>query len=299
MDLRQLRYFVSVAEAGSISVASRTVRVAQPALTRQIHALESELRTQLFTRVPRGVELTEAGEQFLIDAKSILDDVQLAQQKVHRTSSGQLGSLSIALPTRQHLPKEIGDILREFVNRTPGVTITLSHLLSDVQLGLLASGRLDAGFLLFRPENDQSFEGIPVFSEKTLLAYPSHWKWGQNAPSRLKDVQGVDFVWSPRSNAPAWHDALIHCFFKADFTPTPTAFGTDAGAVLTLVSAGIGCAIVSETARKIAPEGVHFCELLDLDVVHHYELVWKKENRSAALRRFIETATSALSAQKL
>ncbi|WP_329958071.1 LysR substrate-binding domain-containing protein [Klebsiella pneumoniae] len=81
---------------------------------------------------------------------------------------------------------------------------------TEVQLSKIAEGELDAGFLLFRPLNDPLFAGIPVFKEKMLLAYPTEWKWPDNKePRYLRELQNLDFIWLPRTAAPAWHDRLL------------------------------------------------------------------------------------------
>lgn len=102
--------------------------------------------------------------------------------------------------------------------------------------------------------NDPLFAGIPVFKEKMLLAYPTEWKWPDNKePRYLRELQNLDFIWLPRTAAPAWHDRLIHCFYDAGFTPRSVMHGVDAVSMLTLVSAGMGCTIVAEGMRHLAP----------------------------------------------
>ncbi|WP_206995767.1 LysR family transcriptional regulator [Trinickia mobilis] len=291
MDLRQLRYFVAVAERGSISVAAQAVHIAQPALTRQMQALEEELGTSLFERTTRGVSLTDAGKQLLADANRLLDDTAAAKERAQRAGRGEIGQLSIALPVMQSLAPMIADILRNYRREVPGVSLTLRHLLSETQLGWLSSGQLDAGFLLFRPADDPAFEGIPIYSEKLLLAYPADWSWEDGKPKSLRDLNAVEFIWLPRNAAPAWHDKLIHCFFNAGFVPRTSVLGVDAPSMLTLVAAGMGCTVLPESAKHIAPSSVAFMEIPDLNIIQHWELVWRADNRSTALRRFIEVVS--------
>ncbi|HDR9173065.1 TPA: LysR family transcriptional regulator [Burkholderia vietnamiensis] len=292
MDLRQMRYFVAVAECRSISVAARLVHVAQPALTRQMHALEEELGTSLFDRTTRGVSLTDAGKQLLADATKLLDDAATAMDRVRRAGRGEIGHLSIALPIRQAAAPEIAGILKTFRREVPGVSITLSHLLSEAQLKLLSTGQLDAGFLLFRPEDDSSLNGIPVCSKQLLLFYPADWQWERGKPESLRDLNDVDFIWVQRSAAPAWHDSLVHCFFDAGFVPKVSAHGVDAGSMLTLVSAGMGCTVLPEMATSAVPKSVACMRVPDLDVVHKWEFVWRKDRCSSVLRRFIDVVTA-------
>lgn len=297
MDLRQLRYFVAVAQHGSISVAAQAVHIAQPALTRQMQALEEELETALFERTTRGVNLTDAGKQLLTDANRLLDDTAAAKERAKRAGRGEIGHLSIALPVVQTLAPMTAEVLRNYRCEVPGISLTLHHLLSDSQLNLLSSRQLDAGFLLFRPPDDPAFEGIPIFSEKMLLAYPVGWQWERGKPQFLRDLNDVEFVWLPRNAAPIWHDKLIHCFFNAGFIPKASVHGVDAGSMLTLVAAGMGCTVLPESVRKIAPETVAFMEIADLNITQHWELVWRKENRSSLLRRFIDVVSSYFAVQ--
>lgn len=296
MDLRQLRYFAAVARHGSISLAAQAVHIAQPALTRQVQALEDELGTLLFERTTRGVTLTDAGRQLLEDADKLLEDAAAAAQRAQRAGRGEIGRLSIALPVMQNLSPTIAQVLKRYRQEVPGVGITLHHLLSDVQLGQIADGRLDAGFMLFRPLDEPSFQGVPVFSERMLLAYPAEWQWpGGKRPKTLKDLQDLDFIWLPRAAAPAWHDRMIHCFFNAGFVPRTTVQGVDAASMLTLVAAGMGCTVLPEGARSRAPETVAFMTLSDLTLRQNWELVWRGDRCSSVLRRFIDVVSASRS----
>ncbi|WP_391487356.1 LysR family transcriptional regulator [Leclercia tamurae] len=289
MELRQFRYFTAVAKLGSISQAAQELHIAQPALTRQIQKLEENLGVLLLERTGRGVTLTDAGAQFLKDAEKLLDDATTARERAIRASRGECGNISLALPVIQNAAPSITTLLKEFKKEAPHVGITLHHLISEVQLARIAEGQLDAGFLLFRPQNDPLFEGVPVYKEKMLLACPADWTWPDNKkPQYLRDLQDLDFIWIPRTAAPAWHDRLIHCFFDAGFTPRSVMQGVDAVSMLTLVSAGMGCTIVAEGTRHLAPPNVTFSTLLDLNIEQEWELVWRKNRCSEVLKRLIK-----------
>ena len=288
MELRQFSYFTTVAKLGSISQAAKELHIAQPALTRQIQKLEDDLGVLLLERTGRGVTLTDAGTQFWLDAEKLLDAAGAARERASRASRGESGNISLALPVIQNAAPSITSLLRKFKNEVPHVGITLHHLVSEVQLKKIAEGQLDAGFLLFRPQNDPSFEGIPIFKERMLLAYPSEWRWPDNKkPQYLRELQDLDFIWIPRTAAPAWHDRLIHCFFKAGFTPRSVMHGVDAVSMLTLVSAGMGCTIVAEGTQHLAPPNVTFSTLVDLDLIQEWELVWQKNRCSEVLKKLI------------
>ncbi|EPY4142900.1 LysR substrate-binding domain-containing protein [Klebsiella pneumoniae] len=207
---------------------------------------------------------------------------------VREQTRQSLLNLKAVLEQSQNAAPPITTLLKKFKKASPLVGITLHHLISEVQLSKIAEGELDAGFLLFRPLNDPLFAGIPVFKEKMLLAYPTEWKWPDNKePRYLRELQNLDFIWLPRTAAPAWHDRLIHCFYDAGFTPRSVMHGVDAVSMLTLVSAGMGCTIVAEGMRHLAPSNVSFVVLEDLNIVQEWELVWRKDRCSEVLKSLI------------
>ncbi len=136
-------------------------------------------------------------------------------------------------------------------------------------------------------------------------AYPTHSLYALYFPSKfrnpkvrsfidflveenqLRELQNLDFIWLPRTAAPAWHDRLIHCFYDAGFTPRSVMHGVDAVSMLTLVSAGMGCTIVAEGMRHLAPSNVSFVVLEDLNIVQEWELVWRKDRCSEVLKSLI------------
>lgn len=298
MDLRQLRYFIAVAEHSSISLAAQAVHIAQPALSRQMQALEEEVGVLLMERTGRGVRLTDAGTQLLRDARQLLEDSVGLKERAQRASRGETGHLSIAVPVMQSISPVIAAMIRNFHQDSPGVALTLHHLLSDEQLKMLSDGRLDAGFLLFRPANDRLLDGLPVFSDRMLLAYPADWKWLRRRVKWLKDLQDIPFIWLPRTAAPTWHDQLIHAFFDAGFVPRTSVHGMDAGSMLSLVAAGLGCTVLPESAKQRAPDTVAFAELKDLTIRQNWEFVWRKDRCSESLKRFIDLTADHLSQQR-
>lgn len=229
---------------------------------------EEDLRVTLFNRTGRGVQLTDAGSQFLVDAEILINNVTVIKERAVRASRGECGNISLALPVIQNAAPPITTLLKKFKKASPLVGITLHHLISEVQLSKIAEGELDAGFLLFRPLNE--------------------WKWPDNKePRYLRELQNLDFIWLPRTAAPAWHDRLIHCFYDAGFTPRSVMHGVDAVSMLTLVSAGMGCTIVAEGMRHLAPSNVSFVVLEDLNIVQEWELVWRKDRCSEVLKSLI------------
>jgi DNA-binding transcriptional LysR family regulator len=294
MELRHLKYFVAVTMHGSISQAARAVHIAQPALTRQIRDLEEELGLALFERRSHGIELTLAGRQFLVDATRILEEAAAAKERALRVNNGQIGTLSVAMTVQHGLLPIFSQTMLAFRTRMPGVSISLRQLLSGPQLEELRSGKLDAGFLLFRPRDDESLSGITLHREPLLLAVPCDSPLAKKPPRHLRELGGTEFIWFPRNASPGYHDQLIHCFRKGGFTPRVTQEGADNNALLCMVAAGLGCTILPAIASVNAPESVVFLELEDLDIQLPLELVWRSDNTSPALQRFVEVAQACV-----
>ena len=146
MDLRHLRTFVTVAEQRTVSKASLRLRIAQPALSRQIRDLERELGFLLFDRLPRGVRLSAAGKLFLNDARRILQDVDEAKRRAERIALGKAGTLRVGIAMALSWHGVVADSIGEFRRRQPDVELAVQHLLSVHQVDAVLSGRLDAGF---------------------------------------------------------------------------------------------------------------------------------------------------------
>ncbi|VWC75977.1 LysR family transcriptional regulator [Burkholderia lata] len=290
MELRQLKYFIAAAELGSISEASRSLYIAQPALTKQIQLLESEIGVPLLARLPRGVALTAAGKQFLAGAKRIIEEINLAKQQAVRASNGKIGNLSVGIAILHYLPPDVAATLKTFRDALPDVSISLRQVLSSPQIDMIRNGELDAGFLFFRPTSDESLRGLLFTKQRLVLAMPKEPSWTDNPPKRLSDLKGRNFVWFPRNATPLYHDQIIACFRKHGFVPNVVVEGIDNHALLTLVAAGMGCAVLPDLARGLALPQIEFVELEDLDLDMPLEFVWRADNDSPVLQQLIAIA---------
>lgn len=287
MELRQLRYFASVAREGSINKAARAHGLAQPALTKQLQRLEEELGVTLFERQSRGMTLTAAGAQFLYDTTRALEDLDAARQRAVEAASGRLGNLAIGLTILHQLLPVVAEILRQFREQSPDVSVSVRQVISGPQVDLIRSGELDAGFLYFRPMDDPALDGMLISTQQLALAVPNEPQWTDKPPRRLADLNGRDFLWIPRSVTAYYHDRLIAHFHGAGFMPKVVMEGTDNNSLLTLVTAGMGCAILPEQAAAHASASVRFSKLDDLDLQLPLELVWRRDNRSPIAQRLI------------
>src|SRR5262245_5803573 len=144
MELRHLRYFVAVGEEQHYGRAARRLRVAQPALSRQIQDLEDELGFQLFERLPRGVRLSAAGKLFLDDARRILQEVSEAVLRANRIATGLSGTLRVGFTENSSWRGVVPDSFRQFREQHPDAELQLQPDASLSQIDAIRSGRLDA-----------------------------------------------------------------------------------------------------------------------------------------------------------
>jgi len=288
MELRHLRYFMVVGEEQHYGRASRRLRVAQPALSRQIQDLEEELGFKVFDRLPRGVKLSAAGTLFLEDARRILQAVSEAIARAARVARGQSGTLRVGFPENASWHGVVPDSFRRFREQQPGVELELRPVASLEQLDAIRSGRLDAGFLNFMPKADPELEQLTVAAQKIELAVPRSHPLSKLKKLRLRDLADAPFIWFPRRANPAFYDRMMHeCFRGGLKAPHIIQEGFNEATILSLVSTGLGVGWVLGSARWRCPKTVVIRPVVDLKMPLTLALSWRRDNSSPSLARFI------------
>src|SRR6202050_1350877 len=171
MELRHLRYFMAVGEEQHYGRAARRLRVAQPALSRQIQDLEEEIGFDLFERLPRGVKLSAAGKLFLEDVRRLLQEVNEAVVRAGRVALGHSGTLRVGFTENASWQGVVPESFRRFRELHPDAELQLQPFSSLEQLDAIRSGRVDAGFV-FMPTSDSELELLPVAVQHIELAAP-------------------------------------------------------------------------------------------------------------------------------
>ena len=288
MELRHLRYFMAVGEEQHYGRAARRLRVAQPALSRQIQDLEEELGFKLFERLPRGVKLSAAGKLFLEDARRILQEVKEAATRAARVARGLSGTLRVGFTENASWHGVVPDSFRRFREQQPDAELQLQPAASLEQLEALRSGRLDAGFVNFMPKSDLELDQFPVAIHHVELAAPKRHALTKLKKLRLRDLTDVPFVWFPRWANPAFYDRLMHeCYRGGLKSPRIVQEGLNEATILSLVSSGLGVGWVVGTARWRSPESVVILPVVDLTMPLPLALAWRRNNTSTLLANFI------------
>jgi DNA-binding transcriptional LysR family regulator len=288
MELRHLRYFVAVGEEQHYGRAAQRLRVAQPALSRQIQDLEDEVGFKLFERLPRGVKLSVAGKLFLEDARRILQQVSEAAARAARVARGQSGTLRIGFTENASWHGVVPDSLRKFRQRQPDAELQLHPASSVDQVDDIRSGRVDAGFVFNLPTNDEELDQLPVAMQRVELAVPKGHPLSRIKRLRLRDLVDAPFVWFPRREAPAFYDRLMHeCYRGGLKSPRIVQEAANEATILSLVSHGMGVGWVNGTARWRCPRQVVILSITDLNMPLPMALAWRKDNTSPLLASFI------------
>ncbi len=200
MDLKQLEYFVRVAELGSFTRAAGVLNIAQPALSRQVRLLEVELRQNLLLRNGRGVTTTDAGKLLLEHGRGILHQVERAREDLGRVSGALAGRVALGLPPSIAKMLTV-PLTRAFRKRLPNAALSISEGLTISMQEGLQTGRLDVA-LLYNPPASPDLETLPLLEEKLFLISPRPSRArGSSQPISLKEVSGLPLVIPSRPNA--------------------------------------------------------------------------------------------------
>ncbi|MEP4342834.1 MAG: LysR family transcriptional regulator, partial [Lentilitoribacter sp.] len=172
MELRHLRYFKTVAEEGHITRAAEKLDMQQPPLSLQIKALEHELGVQLFRRLPRGVELTEAGKSFYSDTKRLFDDLDRAISKTQRIERGEQGSVTIGFTSSVIFHPSTKLSIQNFREENSEIELNLTEDGSAELVRDVADQKLDAAFIRTNISHIDNIKTYKLAEEEIMLAMP-------------------------------------------------------------------------------------------------------------------------------
>jgi DNA-binding transcriptional LysR family regulator len=257
VELRQLRYFVAVAEELHFRRAAARLHISQPPLSQQIARLEKELGCRLLSRTRRRVELTAAGEAFLRDARSMLDELDVAVATVRRIGTGQAGLLRVNF-VGSALLSIVPGIIQSFRRRRPDVEIELRERSTLEQLRALAGGLLDVGLVRPPIDADEALVAEVVMRERTVAAIPSEHPLAKRTRISLRSLAAEPLVLFPREQAPGFHDLLTGRLAATGRSPHVVQYAPEMTTIIGLVAAGIGLSPVPASVAGLGLEGVTY-----------------------------------------
>ena len=288
MELRQLRYFVAVAEELHFRRAAVRLHISQPPLSQQIRQLEDELGYPLLARTRRRVELTPAGEAFLRDARALLAELDGAVETARRIDAGQTGRLRVNF-VGSALLSIVPGIVQRFRAARPSVEIELHERSTIEQLRAISAGVVDVG--LVRPPIDDIPEvrTETVLTERTVAALPAGHELTSLRRIPLHRLGSEPLVMFPRSQAPGFHDLLMSSMSAPGTHPQVVQYAPEMLTIIGLVATGIGVSLVPASVTRLALDGVTYRPVAGAPRAELIAIV-RASDDSPLVRAFIEHA---------
>jgi DNA-binding transcriptional LysR family regulator len=288
MELRHLKYFIAVAEELHFSRAASRLHIAQPALSKQIKQLEQECGFPLFYRTKQRVELLDAGQAFLDEARRILRQAEDAVESARRIHTGQSGRLVIVFSgsaTLEVLPK----ILRKYRRLYPNVIVDISESGTTRGAELLLDSPLSVG-LLRSPSflNEESFCIQTILREPFVVAMPDSHPAAKQDSVRIKTLAEELFIGPPRQPGWDYSDAIFHILRDNGIEPRIAREATQGLAIMSLVAGGLGVALVPASFSNLRLPGVTYRPIKGRSQTTVLAMVWKRNSRASTVRAFLD-----------
>jgi len=287
IDIKPLRYFVTLAETRHFGRAAARLNLSQPPLSRQLAALEASLGVTLIERSPRSVTLTAAGERFYADAKAILASVEQAVSNAQAAASGEAGKLAIGF-TMCAAYNVVPGYARAFGAAYPEVALSLREVVSNDLAAQVVAGHIDAA-IMFPHVPGKGLVTRTILREPLCVALSRGHPRARARRLRIAQLAGEPFVLASEEVAPTLRATILEHCRSGGFEPDIRFEVQLQQTVLSLVDEGVGVALVPASMRKAQLAGVVFKPLVDAPLVEQV-LAWSPANRNPCLGRFLELA---------
>ena len=298
MELRHLRYFVAVAEERHITRAAERLGIQQPPLSQQIRALEAELGTPLLRRHPRGVELTQAGEALLAEARAVLEQVERAVTVTRRAGRGEAGRIGLGFTSSASFHPLVPAMVRAYRDAFPLVALSLEESGTSELVEALVQQRLDAAFVRSPIGAASGIAVHSILEEPMVAALPAGSPLAvarARHPLPLAALAGEIFILYRRPLGPGLYDAIIAACQRAGYSPNIGQEAPRMLATLSLVAAGLGVTLVPQSMRRLRVHGVIYRTIDSAaGLVAPLNLAYRRSETSPAARRFTALARARL-----
>lgn len=258
VDLRRLRYFVTVAECGSFTRAAESLGMEQPPLSQQIRQFEEALGVTLFQRLTRGVKLTDIGSALLEPARTILTLAEHFVSTASGMARGERGQLRVGLAGAVSLLPVIPSTIRRFREAWPEVVVSFEESNTPALSAALHDRRVDVAIVRPPVPDDHDLAIFPLLEEPTVAALPSGHQHAADGAIRLEMLAEEPLIIFPRELGPGFHDAILSACQNSGFTPRMGQQAPQIAATVPLVAAGLGVSVVPQSLSQIHAGGVTF-----------------------------------------
>ena len=282
MELALLRSFLALAGQLHFGRTARLLNVSQPALTKRIRQLESEIGGQLFRRGRNGTRLTDVGGLLLDQAGELVRRADQLLDDMRRAARGEIGKLSIGFGfhTFDLVPRVVAQLRR----RAPEVQVKLRDMSTREQLVGLSSGTIDIGFVRLPVADD--FEQLPVIQDSLAIVRSLESKGKQHL--RLADCREEAFVMLSLERSPTFRQHTLRLCAKYGFSPRIVQEAHELSTLFALARAGVGFTVVPISACRAGTRGVREHPISDKEALWTVGAAWRKGEKSVLVARFLE-----------
>ncbi|ACO80568.1 Transcriptinal regulator, LysR family [Azotobacter vinelandii CA] len=284
IELRQLRYFMALAEHLHFGKAAESLHITQPPLSRQISALEADLGVVLFSRHSRSVELTAAGRDFQQHAKTALAELDLAIRSTRASARGERGELRVSF-TMVAAWILLPELLKAYSDAYPDVSLALNEVLPRDLGPALERGEADIA-LTFPSSGSKSLCYRALRREPLCAVLPASHPLAAATEFSIAALADEPFITFPRQTAPALHEAVMSCCRRAGFEPKIRLETHLQQTIVNLVAEGLGVSVVPGSMRKMRMPGVAF-KAIDRSPPVEYGVIWNPRNENPCLNTFL------------
>lgn len=289
MNLRHLRYFVTVAAERSFTRAAERLRIAQPPLSRQMKELESELRVRLFDRESRPVALTGAGHVLLTEAHRVLGAVAQLEETMERVRSGERRRFTIGF-VGSTIYGPVPELIRRFRDAAPELDVDLAEMNTRTQIDALNEGRIDAGLGRLAFEDPAVSRRVLEY-ERLIAAIPlGHASALATDAVPLADLVSETLILYPNEPRPSYADQVLGIFHDYDLRPRYVREVRELQTALGLVAAAVGVAVVPASVQRLRRDDVIYRPIAETAVSPIF-LSWRTSDVSSAIDVLLRIAS--------
>lgn len=291
MDLRQLRYFIALAEELHFGRAAERLHISQPPLSQQIRALEEELDVQLFERTSRSVQITEAGRLFYQEVLVLTEQMDHAARVAQRAHRGELGELRIGIFPSAPIVAPVAKLISDFRQAYPSAKLALKERQTHMALEDLREGKLEISFLRYdsAPPLTDDFQVELLMRESLLAVFRfDHPLAASDEPIALSALRDERFVHFPSQRGNALFPQFMALCRDAGFEPEITQEVNGNNMILALVAAGIGISVLPAAVCRFSLPELRTRPIVKLQDLTGIWLAYSRRSRSPLLRSFIE-----------
>jgi DNA-binding transcriptional LysR family regulator len=283
MDLRQMRYFIMVAEELSFSRAAERLKMSQPPLSQEIRKLEEELGVQLFHRTKRVVELSDAGKIFLEEARCTLLQVDRTIKMTQLTYEGKIGLLKIGFVDSTEI---VIDILKKFRERFPNIHLVLREMTTEQQLKALHEKQIQIGF--FRSKQSNKVLNSEICSEESLrLVLHENHPLASLSEISIQSLIDEPFILFPRRFGSSFYDLIISCFQYYGVNLNVVQEAVQMQTIVNLVATGMGVSVVPSSVESLKRTGVVYKKIQEPTPKVNLYVGWRQDEKSTVLDHFL------------